>query len=82
MRTTSAERMRALRARRRRGGQIGKSREVGRCREPLRLEAAHLARRSRKALRCLAADDPTHCRIVAQTFSIVHVLISGETTKH
>ena len=29
-----------------------------------------------------AADDPTHRRIVAQTFSVVHVLISSKAAKH
>ena len=63
-------------------GQVGKSREVLRCREPLRLEATHLARRSRTALRRFAADNPAHRRIVAQALGVVHVLVSGETTKH
>jgi len=44
--------------------QVGKSREVLRVREPLRLEPAHLARRSRTALRRFAADNPAHRRIV------------------
>ena len=63
-------------------GQVGKSREVCRCREPLRLEASHLARRGCVTLSRLATDDPAHCRIMAQTFGVVHVLISSETTKH
>jgi hypothetical protein len=62
-------------------GQVGKRREVPRCREPLRLEAAHLARRGRKALRCLAADDPAHCRIVTQALGIVHIVISSEAAE-
>jgi hypothetical protein len=48
-----------------RAGKSAKDREVLRCREPLRLEAAHLARRSCTALSCLATDDPAHRRIVA-----------------
>jgi len=63
-------------------GQIGKSREVLRCREPLRLETAHLARRGRAALRRFATDNPAHRRIVAQALGIVHVLVAGETAKH
>src|SRR5262249_56254101 len=43
-------------------GQIGNSREVLGCREPLRLEAAHLARGSRTALSPLAANNPAHPR--------------------
>ena len=50
-------------------GKITQRAKVPFRREPACLEAAHLARRSRKALRCLAADDPAHCRIVAQTFA-------------
>ena len=53
-----------------------------RCREPLRLEAAHLARRSRTALSRFAADNPAHRRIVAQALGVVHVLISSKTTEH
>ena len=63
-------------------GQVGKSGEVLVCREPLRLEAAHLARRSRATLSRFAADDPAHRRIVAQTLGVVHILVSGKTTKH
>src|SRR5262249_55402115 len=34
---------------------------------PARLEATHLARRSRTTMSRFAADDPTHRRIMAQT---------------
>src|SRR6516164_4086975 len=44
--------------------QVGKSSEVVGRREPLRLEAPHLARRSRAPLRRFAADNPAHRRIV------------------
>src|SRR5260370_20898416 len=57
-------------------GKISKRGKVPFRREPACLEAAHLARRSRATLRCLAADNPAHCGIMA------HVFISGETTKH
>jgi hypothetical protein len=63
-------------------GNISKGGKVPFRREPACLEAPHLAWRSRATLRCLAADNPAHCRIMAQTFGIVHVFISGETTKH
>ena len=63
-------------------GQVGKSGKVLRCREPLRLEPAHLAWRSRTALCRFAADNPAHRWIVAQALGVVHVLISSETTKH
>jgi hypothetical protein len=62
--------------------QVGKRREVRRCREPLRFEATHLARRSRTALRRFAADNPAHRRIVAQALGVVHILVSGKATKY
>src|SRR5262249_38146411 len=42
--------------------QVGKSSEVLGHREPLRLEAPHLAGRSRAPLRRFAADNPAHSR--------------------
>jgi len=48
----------------------------------MRLEAAHLAGRSRIALRRLAANDPAHCRIMTQAFGVVHVFVSGEPTEY
>ena len=45
-------------------GKIGERGKVLVRREPLRLEAAHLARRGRAALSRLAADDPAHRRIM------------------
>src|SRR5215831_16454891 len=62
--------------------QVGKSSEVLGRREPLRLEAPHLTRRSRAALRRFAADNPAHRRIVAQALGVVHILVSGKATKY
>src|SRR5208282_6428553 len=62
--------------------QVSKSRKIRRCRKPLRLEAAHLARRSCAALRGFAADNPAHRGIVTQTFSVVHIFVSGKATKY
>ncbi len=42
---------------------------------------AYLARRRCATVRRLAADDPAHRRIMAQAFSVVHVLVSGEAAK-
>ena len=61
--------------------QVSKSRKVLGCREPLRLEATHLARRSRMAVRRFAADNPAHRRIMPQALGIVHVLVSGEAAE-
>src|SRR5215475_16068154 len=60
--------------------QVGKSSEVLGRREPLRLEAPHLTRRSRAPLRRFAADNPAHPRIVAQALGVV--LVSGKATKY
>src|SRR5690242_20472240 len=46
------------------------------------LEAPHLTRRSRAALRRFAADNPAHRRIVAQAPGVVHILVSGKATKY
>src|SRR5215510_12315375 len=62
--------------------QVGKSSEVLRRREPLRLEAPHLARRSRAPLRRFAADNPAHSRIVAQALGVIDILISGKATEY
>jgi hypothetical protein len=62
--------------------QVGKSSEVLGRREPLRLEAPHLTRRSRAPLRRFAADNPAHRRIVAQALGVVHILVSGKATKY
>src|SRR5262245_8365237 len=62
--------------------QVGKSSEVLARREPLRLEATHLAGRSRAPLRRFAADNPAHSRIVAQALGVVHILVSGKATKY
>jgi hypothetical protein len=63
-------------------GKVGKSGEVLRCREPLRLEPAHLARRSRATMSRFATDNPTHRRIVAQALAVVHILISSKAAEH
>ena len=62
--------------------QIGKRGEVRRTREPFRLETSHLARRGRSFVNRSVADDPPHCRITAQPFGVVHVLIAGEPSEH
>jgi glutathione S-transferase len=33
-------------------------------------------------LRCFAADNPAHSRIVAQALGVVHILVSGQATKY
>src|SRR5262249_9090515 len=35
-----------------------------------------------RSARVVAADDPAHRRIMAQTFGVVHILVPGEATKY
>jgi hypothetical protein len=62
-------------------GQIGERRKVPFGRKPARLEATHLARRRRASRRCLAADNPAHRRIMAKTFGVVDILVSGQAAE-
>src|SRR2546430_5928213 len=61
-------------------GEISKSRKVRS--KPLRLEAAHLARRGRATRSRFAADDRAHRGIMPQALGVVHVLVSRETAKY
>jgi hypothetical protein len=63
-------------------GQIGESSEVLWQRQPLRLEAAHLAGRSGGPRNRSVADHPTHRRIAAQPFGVVHILVAGQPAKY
>ena len=60
-------------------GQIGKSGEIIRPGQPLRLEATHLAGKGSLTHRRATADRPAHRRVVVQTTGVVHVLVPGET---
>ncbi len=62
--------------------QVGKSKEVRRCREPLSFEAAHLARRCCVTVSRFPADNPAHRWIVAQALGVVHVLISSKAAEY
>ena len=63
-------------------GEISERRKVLFRREPARLKAAHLARRSRCIRGRLSADYPPHRGIMAQALSVVHIFISGKPTEH
>ncbi len=63
-------------------GEISERRKVLFRREPARLKAAHLARRSRCIRGRLSADYPPHRGIMAQALSVVHVFISGKSPKY
>jgi hypothetical protein len=63
-------------------GQISERRKVPFRREPARLKAAHLARRSRCTRGRLSADYPPHGGIMAQPLGVVHILVSGKSSEH
>src|SRR5207247_5472976 len=63
-------------------GQVSEGRKIHRCRQPMRLEATHLARRSCTTLSRFSAHDPAHRRIVTQALGVVHILVSGKATKY
>src|SRR5439155_9675820 len=63
-------------------GEISKSRKVLFRSKPLRLEAAHLARRGRAIRSRFTADDRAHRGIMPQALGVVHVLVSRETAKY
>ncbi len=60
-------------------GQCGKVLVAG---QKLRLEASHLAGRSGLFRDSMAADNPPHGRITAQTVGVVHVFIAAEASKN
>jgi hypothetical protein len=62
-------------------GQISKGSEVLGSRVRLRIELAHLARRSRVTMRPLAADSPTHRRIIAQAVGVACVFTSSKAAE-
>ena len=59
-------------------GQIRERREVRLGRQPLGLEAAHLAGRGRRPVETLAADDGAHRRIAGEPLGVVDVFVAGE----
>jgi hypothetical protein len=63
-------------------GKIGERGQVLFGREAARLETPHLARRRCTSRGRFAADDPTHCRIMARPFCVVDVLVSGQPSEN
>ncbi len=63
-------------------GQTRERGEVLLIRQPLGLEATHLAGRGRIALDGLAADDPAHRGITSQPVGVVDVLVSGKPAEY
>jgi hypothetical protein len=62
--------------------QIGEGGQVLRPRQPLGLEAPHLAGRGTPTHRRMAADHPAHRRIAAQPVGVVHILVAGQTAEY
>ena len=62
--------------------EVGQNRQVLIRRKPLRLEAPHLTGRGRTTIKALAVHDGSHHRVARQSLRIVHVLVSGQTSKH
>jgi hypothetical protein len=62
--------------------QIRQHCQVALGRQPLGLEAAHLAARCRRTIEPLAVDDRPHGWITGEPLGVVDVLVSGEPPKH
>ena len=63
-------------------GEIAQGCQVLLRRQPLCLEAAHLTGRGCTTIKALAVDDGSHRWITRQSLGIVHVLVSGQASKH
>jgi len=61
-----------------RAGQGGERRQVRLGREPLGLEAAHLAGRRRQPVEPFPPHDGAHRWIAGEPLGVVHVLVTGE----
>ena len=61
---------------------IGESLQVVIGRQPFGLEASHLAAGCGVAIQTVTADDSAPDRIMGQPFSVVDVLLAGETTEN
>ena len=62
--------------------QIRQGFQVGVRRQPLGLEAPHLAARRGRTIETLTADDGPHRGIESEPLGVVHVLVAGEPTEH
>ena len=62
--------------------QINQGAEVSFARQPLRHEPPHLAGRSRIQVQTVSVYDSQHRRVERKSLSVVHILISGQASKH
>ena len=63
-------------------GQIGERLEVRVGRQPLGLEAPHLAARGGCTIEPITANDRPHGGVAGEPLSIVDILVAGEPTEH
>jgi hypothetical protein len=63
-------------------GESREGREVDVARQPLGLEAPHLAAGSRMAFQPLATDDGSHGWIAGEPLGVIDVLVAGEPAEH
>ena len=62
--------------------QIRQRFQVGVRRQPLGLEAPHLAARSGRTIETLTADDGPHGGVAGEPLGVVDILVAGEPTEH
>ena len=62
--------------------QICEGLQVGIGRQPLGLEAAHLAARSCRTIETLTADDRPHRWVAGEPLGVVDILVAGEPPQH
>jgi hypothetical protein len=62
--------------------QIGEGLQVGIARQPLGLEATHLAARGGRVIQPLTTDDRAHDGIAGEPLGVVDVLVASEPTEH
>ena len=63
-------------------GQIRQRLQVGVGRQPLGLEAPHLAARSGRTIEPVTANDRPHGGVAGEPLGVVDILVAGEPTEH
>jgi hypothetical protein len=63
-------------------GQVPERLHVGIGRQPLGLEARHLAARSCGTIEPATANDRSHGRVAGEPLGVVDILLAGEPTEH
>jgi len=63
-------------------GQVSERLHVGIGRQPLGLEARHLAARSGRTIEPVTANDRSHRGVAGEPLGVVDILVAGEPTEH